>query len=141
MIKIVIDTNILISGTFWNGAPYSIIRLIDLGEVILIMSRPIFAEYDIVVRRDEIMDKTAYEEAKIKSVREILQTALIVNPVNRIKFVIEDPDDDKFIEAAHEGKADYIISRDRHLLKLKNYEDIQIITPEEFLRRYNSSKL
>ena len=64
----------------------------------------------------------------------LLQKALFVQPSEQLKIVKEDPDDDKFIEAAIAGRADLIISRDNHLLKLQRYKNIKIITPEEFLR-------
>jgi len=55
-------------------------------------------------------------------------------PKRKVNVVKQDPDDNKFIEAALEGEADYIVTQDRHLLKLKEFEGIKIVTPEEFLR-------
>ena len=62
----------------------------------------------------------------------IIEKSMLVVPTKKLK-VVSDPDDDKFVEAAVEGKANVIISQDKHLLSLKNYKDIKIITPETFL--------
>ncbi len=66
-----------------------------------------------------------------------MQIGVIVIPKESINIIKEDPDDNKFIEAAIAGKADLIVSQDRHLLKLKNYGKIKIITPEEFLKQHH----
>ena len=55
----------------------------------------------------------------------------------RINIVKEDPDDDKFIEAAFAGKAEYIISKDRHLLNINQYSGVKILPPEDFLALFN----
>jgi predicted nucleic acid-binding protein len=59
--------------------------------------------------------------------------AHIVNPRDKISMVKEDPDDDKFLDCAIECKADYIVSGDRHLLELRGYPGIKIITASQFL--------
>lgn len=56
----------------------------------------------------------------------------------KIKVVKDDPDDNKFIECAVTNKANYIISGDNHLLNLRHYEDIRILSPKEFLNCFNS---
>ena len=58
----------------------------------------------------------------------------MVEVVGKIKVVKDDPTDDKFIETALNGNADYIISQDRHLLDIKEFEGIKMVTPKEFLR-------
>jgi len=64
----------------------------------------------------------------------ILEKSELAVPKRKVNVVKQDPDDNKFIEAALEGEADYIVTQDRHLLKLKEFEGIKIVTPEEFLR-------
>jgi len=63
----------------------------------------------------------------------ILERSIIVIPSQIINIVV-DPDDNKFIEAAVEGKADCIVTQDKHLLKLKEFRKIKIITPDEFIK-------
>jgi uncharacterized protein len=64
----------------------------------------------------------------------ILEKSELVIPKRKINVVKDDPDDNKFVETALEGKADYIVTQDRHLLSIKEFEGIKIVTPEEFLR-------
>jgi len=61
----------------------------------------------------------------------IIETSVMVDPVVAIKAVKDDPKDDKFVEAAVYGEADFIVSQDKHLLKLKEYNKIKILKPEE----------
>ena len=62
----------------------------------------------------------------------IIRNSVIVEPKEKIEAVKDDPKDDIFIETAVAGNVDYIISQDNHLLKLKVFLGIKIITPEEF---------
>ncbi|HLD05237.1 MAG TPA: putative toxin-antitoxin system toxin component, PIN family [Candidatus Nanoarchaeia archaeon] len=133
MIRVVLDTNVLLSGTFWTGASYRILEWVDKGKIVLILSDSIFEEYNRIVRSDEILDKKAYNPERVESIIKLLQKALFVQPEEKLKVVKEDPDDDKFLEAAIAGRADFIISRDNHLLKLQRYKKIKILTPDEFL--------
>jgi len=64
----------------------------------------------------------------------ILEKCSLVFPIEHLAVVKNDPDDDKCIEAALEGKAQYIVSQDKHLLNIKEYESIKIQRPDEFLR-------
>ena len=131
-LQIVLDTNVLISGTFWTGSSYEILKLIHYGKLKLVVSLPILAEYDRVLHSSEILDKQAYQYERVLAIQKVIQTALLVKPTEHVDLIKEDVNDNKFIEAALEG-ADYIVSRDYHLLKLKQYKNIKIVSPEEFL--------
>ena len=61
----------------------------------------------------------------------ILKNSILIEPTSKIEVIKEDLDDNKFIEVAVDGKADLIVSQDRHLLNLKEYNNIKIISPEE----------
>ena len=63
----------------------------------------------------------------------ILENSLLVEPEEEIDIVKDDQDDNKFIEVAVMGKAKYIITQDNHLLKIKEFREIKILTPKEFL--------
>lgn len=135
MIRVVVDTNVLISGTFWSGSSFQVLKLVDSASITLIVSPAILQEYDELLHREEIMDKHAYSIARAQSAIKILAKAVLVEPQISIKAAIDDRDDDKFIEAAIAGKTDYIISKDKkHLLPLKDFRGIKIVTPEEFLK-------
>ncbi len=64
----------------------------------------------------------------------LTKNSILVEPSTKIKVVKDDPEDDKFVETAVEGDAYFIVTQDKHLLKLKDYQGIKIITPEEFLK-------
>ncbi len=135
--RVVLDTNVLISGTFWTGDSFRIVQLIDKGELTLILSKEILDEYDYILHSDEITEKKAYKPECVASILKQVQLANFIEPIEKLKVVENDPDDDKFIEAAIAGNADYIISQDNHLLKLKEFRGIKIVTPAEFLNSLN----
>lgn len=132
--KIVVDTNVLVSATYWKGNSLKVLRLADEGKVKLVISQELIEEYNKVINSEEISEKIekrrlVAEKAIIKTVNESIR----VEPQERVK-IVEDPDDDKVIECAVAGDVDCIVSRDNHLLKLKRYKHIRIVTPEEFLK-------
>ena len=63
-----------------------------------------------------------------------MKNSILVEPGERFKIVFEDPKDNIFIETAAAGKADYIVTQDKHLLKIKEFRKIKIIAPEEFIK-------
>jgi putative PIN family toxin of toxin-antitoxin system len=134
MKRVVLDTNVLISATFWTGASFRVLKLIEQGKVNLILSKAILQEYDKIVHSDEIIHKAAYQQQRIASVQKVLQLAILVEPKEQLNIIKDDPDDDKFLEAAAEGAADYLVTQDKkHILPLKEFRKTKIITPEEFL--------
>ena|SRR3989344_2014447 len=136
--RIVLDTNVVVSGTFWTGASFMVLEAIDKNKFSIIISLPILEEYDKILHSEEILEKTSeYQQTRINAIHKILSKAIIVEPKEKIDFIKDDPDDNKFLEAAVEGKADYIISQDKkHLLILKKFRNIDIISPEKFLKLF-----
>jgi len=135
MMRVVVDTNVLISGTFWKGDSAKIVSLVEEGKITLILSSEIIAEYNKVMDYDEIKQKVGHHHERAQAVQKLMQIGMIVTPKKSINIIKEDPDDNKFIETAVAGKADVIVSQDNHLLKLKNYENMKILTPLEFLKQ------
>ena len=130
--KAVLDTNIYVSGIHWTGAPDKILRAMLLDKFSSITSNELLDEFVSVMKSFKIPMKA--EEIMMWE-NLIISKSEIVEPKEKIKAVKDDPKDDKVIEAAIEGKCDYIVTRDKkHLLKLKEFRDIRIITPEEFLK-------
>jgi putative PIN family toxin of toxin-antitoxin system len=128
--KVVIDTNIYISAIFWGGKPR---KIVDLGREKKIL---VFTSIEI---EDEISDKLKskfkLQENEINHI--LLDFSFFTMPVKitkHIKAVPDDPDDNKFIECAVKSNADYIVSGDEHLLKLKEYAGIKILKASEFLK-------
>ncbi len=126
--KIVLDTNVLISSTLWDSSVAQKFLFKCIKENIQIFSsQEIVEEYKKILARD--FDYQEHEIGKI--LERILQFLTFVTPNKNVDVVKEDPDDNKIIECALESKAEYIISYDNHLLRLKEYAGIKIVRPEE----------
>lgn len=128
--NVVLDTNVFISGIFWKGNFCS--QIIDAwrkGEFTLVSSTPIIEELTEILKDFKIQMPNEMIEAW-KSM--IIQNSVIVETKNKID-IIEHASDNKFLETAVEGNAEYIISQDKHLLELKEYKGIKIVLPEDFL--------
>ena len=140
-LRVVIDTNVIISGSFWKGISCKIIETID-GKYLIIVSSPILEEYKEIIFSEDIMERTEhFKEPRENIISKLLQKSLIVTPKETIKVIENDPDDNKFLEAAVAGNADYLITKDeKHILPLKEFRGIKIVTPEEFLTIMNERK-
>ena len=130
MIKAVIDTNVFLSAIFWGGKPKEVLRLIFSKRIIGVTSPAILEEIE-----NKLIQKFNYPKEQAEEyLKLIIENFHVVNPELKVD-IVEDPKDNKIIEAAIEAGADFIITGDRHLLKIKGYEGIEIIAPNEFLSR------
>ena len=131
--RVVLDTNVFISGIFFNGPPSQILRAWHSKRLQTVLSKQILIEYQRVA--DELTVK--YPQIKIMPIIELVTIHAQFIDTTGIKIsVCEDPDDDKFIECAIAGNCDIIISGDRHLLKIGEYRGVRIIKPREFMEKY-----
>ena len=134
---IVPDTNTLVSATFWTGDSFRIMELIDNGKIKCVLSKDILQEYSKVLHSDEIAEKVEKKAPIISRViRKVISDSVIVEPKRKHKAVEDDPDDDKFIDAAVEGKCDFIVTQDKHLLKIEEFKGIKTIHPKDFIRMF-----
>lgn len=132
--KVVLDTNVLISATFWEGDSSKIVKKVEDREIELILSKDILDEFKGVLEYKEIQEKIKNKNLEMKrTVEKIISISSIVEPKNRFNVVEGDSDDDKFLECAVESNADFIVSQDNHLLKIKEFKGIKILTPSAFL--------
>lgn len=132
--KVVLDTNVLVSGTFWIGKSFEVINSIELKGIKLILSKELIDEYNEVINREEIIDKIENKNLIMnETIKKIISDAEIVEPKEKFDAVKEDPDDNRILECAFERKADFIVSQDSHLLKLKEFQGIRIVSPDDFL--------
>lgn len=129
--KVVLDTNIFVSGIFWKGSSNNIILAWKQKKFTLVSSLPVIEELRQTLKtfRIGMSDEMIEEWTNI-----IIENSIIVRPMFELHVVKEDPNDNKFIECAVAGKADYIVSQDKHLLKIGEYENIKTIHPKEFLK-------
>ena len=128
MIRVLPDTNILISSVFWRGNPYEVVRRGILGEYQLVISAEILDE---VV--DKLRNKFKFPEESIQELIDILMTYCHIIDVTSKFDVVRDKKDNKIIECAFDGKADYIVTGDPDLLVLKEFKGIKIVKAKEFL--------
>lgn len=129
--RIVIDTNVIASAIFFGGKPYQLLRYIMDGQVDVVASKEIVDEYEEIVLR--LKQKYPSISTRIP-LQEILGRFEIIRVTTDI-HISRDPDDDKFISCAIDGKCLYIVSGDRDLLDIENYGDIEILTVVDFLNR------
>src|SRR3989344_630847 len=131
--RITLDTNSLISATFWFWDSNKIIEKVENRELVLVLSLDIIKEFSRVLNYEEIQEKIKDKNLEMKySVEKIISLSEMIEPKERLNIIQEDFSDNKILECAYEGKADYIITKDNHLLKLKEFKNIKIVTPEEF---------
>ena len=135
--KVTVDTNVLISATFWYGDSNKIIELAEQKKIGLILSKEIIEEYKNVLDYEEIQERIKNKNLEMKqSVQKIISISKIIAPTRKINIVYDDPDDNKVLECAVSGNVDCIITKDKHLLKIKEFQGIKIVTPEEFLESF-----
>jgi len=130
-IRVVIDTNVIVSAILFGGIPGELIPLWKSGRIKPLASKEIIDEYIKVLA----YPKFELSEAEISYIlyNEILPYVDII-PIKDSPVIIEvDPSDDKFIHCAKAGNPSAIISGDKHLLDLKTYQKIKILTPGNFL--------
>ena len=134
-IKVVPDINILVSAFILKvGKPREIFNKFIHEEIIFILSEKIFEELIEVLKKRKF-DLISNEE-KTDFIKRITELAEIVSPKERIEIIKQDFTDNKIIEAAVEGNADYIITGDEHLLSLKEFRGIKILNAKEFLELF-----
>lgn len=128
--RVVFDTNVLLSATLWQGSvAQKLLAKLVATNAEFFTSGQILSEYQKVLKRDF---NSSDEEIASRTTL-ILSFAKWVQIQHDIKAVLDDPEDDKILECAKTCSADYIITYDQHLLKLGQYEGIQIRKPEEII--------
>ena len=136
MLKIVLDSNVLISAIVFGARPREILNLIIKGKVQSGISKVILEEIKNVLEAK----KFGYPEHISKTIlNEIENISELVYPAIKIKIITKDPDDNKILECAIKFKVHLIISGDIHLLELKKYKNITIVNPSEFLNYYRKN--
>ena len=131
--RIVLDTNVLISGIFFAGPPYQILEAWRDGTLQILVSPAILEEYRRVM--NELVSQ--FEAINLDPFLDLLtlRSEIVLAPLMP-RVIKEDPSDDKFLECAVAGKAACIVSGDKHLLKLSEFRGIRILTPRHFIQMY-----
>ena len=131
--KVVFDTNVVASASFWRGAPFDCLAAWAQGRCVAVVSSTLLAEYH------ETVEELRLDYPKLKCVEwvaALTEAAELVFPVERASGATADPDDEMILECALAAEADFIVSGDKkHLLVLRQYQGIPIVSPAEFLRQ------
>lgn len=136
MMRVVIDTNLIISGLFWQGIPARVYDAVITGEFTILVTEQLMAELQRVLHyakfepRLIVLGQTPEQiDAALRNLVEIVDPAEV--PDNSVR----DPKDVPVLSCAVGGKADFIVSGDKDLRVLDSYEGIPILTAEQFLQR------
>ncbi|MBI2041293.1 MAG: putative toxin-antitoxin system toxin component, PIN family [DPANN group archaeon] len=136
--RVVLYTNVLISAFGWPGGnEYQIVHKCFKKEVELVCSPEIIEEFEQVALRPKF--EFSVEEID-EFISALLEIANVVQPDEHFSAVIQDPTDNKFLDAAVAGKAQFIVSGDKHLLNIKEFRGVKIITPAEFVKVLSGMK-
>lgn len=135
-LKVVLDANVVISAPLSkDGNPAMIFELLLLEEVINFTSDEIIGEIRDVFSRDKI--KKLISQEKVNFILEnYLIFSVFIQPGTTLHMIQRDDDDNRILECAESAKVDYIVTGDEHLLALRNFKDIRIVSPKEFLQIY-----
>ena len=132
--KVVIDTNIMFAGLASASPYFALVEGIYTQTLTLLVSTPILLEYEEILRE-------VYSESVLQYFFDFLHISdniLFVNPTYRFQLPFEDADDQKFVDCAVCGQADFLITNDRHFRRLRDlpFPCVVVITGKEFIRHY-----
>lgn len=133
--RVILDTNVFVSGVFFAGPPYRILEAWRDGKLKLIVSQEILEEYQ---RVGETLAEQ-FPGINLQPIIDLVATNAEIFP-NQVllESVCEDPDDDKFIACAIASRSKMIVSGDRHLLKVSGFGGIKVMRPRQFIDEYLS---
>ncbi|MEE8483973.1 MAG: putative toxin-antitoxin system toxin component, PIN family [Nitrospinota bacterium] len=142
MIYVVIDANVFVSGVITSGGKSAqILNLIQKKKIELITSAPILEETRKVLLRPHIKEMHGFSAKQIdKKLMQITRFAKTTLGKVQLKVIQSDLTDNKYLECAVEGEVDYIISGDKHLKGLKEYQGIKVLNPAAFLNLVKKGK-
>jgi uncharacterized protein len=136
MIHVVLDTNVWVSGLLWRGAPWQVLRLAEEGQITVWAAAAIMQEVQDTLHYSRLQPRRLMLGLEVADLMaHALALTSLVEVADIASVVTDDPDDDIFLACAQTVAAAYLISGDRHLLALGQYQGIAIIQPHEFLAR------
>lgn len=135
MTRVVLDTNIIVSGMLWSGVPHKIVALAEQKDLQIITSRARIDEFNEVLGRQKFskrLEKIGKTPQQI--VEKYLELAEIIAPAKSVPVVQEDPDATAILACGIGGKANFILTENDHLLHLAIYENTYLWDVDRFLR-------
>ena len=134
--KVVLDTNVVVSATFYGGIPFEIVQAARAGAIALCVSAEIVAEYREVLLR---FAAPGSEVDVAIALDGLLENATVMGRVKNVTRLSVDPDDDKFVACALAASADLIISGDKHLLSLQGRTPVPVLKPRDAIARIKAA--
>lgn len=134
--KLVLDTNIVVSALLWGGEPYKFIRAATEGDITLYASAALLAELRNVLGREHLASRLAAQRSSVERALGLYADLVVhVVPLTTPRVVPNDADDDHVVAAAVTARAEFIVTGDRHLLSLLDHQGIDIVRVGEALAR------
>jgi uncharacterized protein len=138
--RVVLDTNVYISALLWTGISHRLLHLAEVGDLTLVTTPGIMEELREVLSRPKFRLRIRTLQSSVAELVEALLSIVEVVQDLPIEPVVKrDPDDDKILACAAIAQADWIVSGDDHLLSLKRYKEIPIVTPSQFSRAWETN--
>lgn len=139
--RIVLDTNVVMSALLWRGPPYRLLEAIRQRTRLQIYSSPVLLEEltDVFTRPAATKQLAAIGKTAREVLADLLEAIELVEPVE-LPRIVRDPDDDHVLACALAARADLIVSGDKDLLVLNAYQNIPIVTAAEALRRLEAQR-
>jgi putative PIN family toxin of toxin-antitoxin system len=135
-LRVVLDTNVLISAIVFGGIPRKILETVYRGELSSYFSAAIIDELKAVLERP----KFGFPSEILQTIlSELYNIGIFITPKSRVDLLTEDPDDNRILECAVEADATFLITGDSHLLNLERYNNISIMSPAEYLTIYTQN--
>lgn len=135
--RLVLDTNVVVSALLWGGAPYRLIEAAAAGDIELATSPALLAELREMLERSHLASRLVAQRSSVEQAIALYgEMTVQVSPLDTPRVVAGDVDDDQVIAAAVAAQADLIVTGDRrHLLPIGNHQGIPIVTAREALQR------
>lgn len=135
--KVVLDTNIFLSGWLWGGLPDSVLKLGEEHLIDVCASEVLLNELQATLSRDKFRSKLQMLGVTVNDLMAGVREVVAVYPISDIDVPeLRDPNDNMILATAIAAGAEAIVTGDRDLLVLQEYEGIPIVTAREFLERY-----
>jgi putative PIN family toxin of toxin-antitoxin system len=139
-VRLVLDTNTALSGLLWGGTPGRLIEVAEAGRIELASSAALLAELQGVLSREKFAKQLARRGLTVGDVFDgYAALVVIVTPAVIGPTITRDPADDQVLAAALAAQADLIVSGDAHLLDIKIFRSIEIVTAATAVERIGTS--
>ncbi len=136
--RAVLDTNVVVSGFLWGGVPRQLLLATREKKLHAFTSTTLLLELSDILGRSKFTHKLTHAQLSIDQLVEYYSIlATVVHPIAILPTIIDDPDDDHVLACAIAAQVDLIVSGDRHLLELEEYQGIRIVTAVDAVELIN----